>query len=107
MHPDIKKKEQEDMTTLTATLPSTSFLGRLNFGFGSRVPVILQTEAAECGLASLAMVASYHGHKADLSELRRRFELSLKGATLANLIAFAQALGFATRPLRLDLEHLP
>lgn len=95
------------MTTITATLPSTNFLGRLNFGFGSRVPVILQTEAAECGLASLAMVASYHGHKADLSELRRRFELSLKGATLANLIAFAQAMGFATRPLRLDLEHLP
>ena len=90
----------------TATLPNTGFLSQLNFGFSARVPVILQTEAAECGLASLAMVASYHGHKADLSELRRRFELSLKGATLGNLIAFAQALGFATRPLRLELEHL-
>ena len=90
----------------TATLPNTGFLSQLNFGFGSRAPVILQTEAAECGLAPLAMVASYHEHKADLAELRRRFELSLKGATLGNLIAFAQAMGFATRPLRLDLEHL-
>ena len=97
----------------TATLPASStsvlptFLSQLNFGFSSRVPVILQTEATECGLAALAMVASYHGHKAGLAELRRRFEVSLKGATLANLIAFSQALGFATRPLRLDLEHLP
>ena len=90
----------------TATLSAPGFLSQLNFGFGRRVPVFLQTEAAECGLAALAMVASYHGHKADLAEMRRRFELSLKGATLGNLIAFAQALGFATRPLRLDLEHL-
>ena len=31
--------------------------------FGARrVPVILQTEAAECGLACLAMVAAAHGH---------------------------------------------
>ena len=90
----------------TATLSDPGLLSQLNFGFGTRVPVILQTEAAECGLAALAMVASYHGHKADLAELRRRFELSLKGATLGNLIAFAQALGLATRPLRLDLEHL-
>ena len=90
----------------SATLSAPGFLSQLNFGFGTRVPVIMQTEAAECGLASLAMVASYHGHKADLAELRRRFELSLKGATLGNLIAFAQALGLATRPLRLDLEHL-
>ncbi len=96
------------MTTATLPAPSaTSFLSQLDFGFSARVPVILQTEAAECGLASLAMVASFHGHKAELSELRRRFELSMKGATLANLIAFGRAMGFAARPLRLDLEHLP
>ncbi|MHB1615741.1 MAG: cysteine peptidase family C39 domain-containing protein, partial [Metallibacterium sp.] len=33
----------------------------LHFGWGRRLPVILQSEAAECGLACLAMVASYHG----------------------------------------------
>lgn len=103
--------EKNNMTTATPPAPPSSampaFLSQLNFGFGSRVPVILQTEAAECGLATLAMVASYHGHKAGLAELRRRFEVSLKGATLANLIAFSQALGFATRPLRLELPHLP
>ena len=35
--------------------------GALQFGWGRRLPVMLQTEAAECGLVSLAMVASYHG----------------------------------------------
>ncbi|PJJ95935.1 hypothetical protein CO615_10995 [Lysobacteraceae bacterium NML75-0749] len=43
---------------------------------------ILQSEAAECGLASLAMVASAHGLEVSLPELRQRFPLSLKGAKL-------------------------
>ncbi|RRN55974.1 peptidase domain-containing ABC transporter [Pseudoxanthomonas sp. SGNA-20] len=68
--------------------------------------VVLQAEAAECGLACLAMVASAHGHQTSLSELRQRFPLSLKGARLDQLIRIAQQLGFATRPLRLDLEEL-
>jgi len=35
--------------------------------FGTnRMPVILQTESAECGLACLAMIASHHGHRVDL-----------------------------------------
>ncbi|WP_143706999.1 cysteine peptidase family C39 domain-containing protein, partial [Xanthomonas oryzae] len=43
---------------------------------------IVQAEASECGLASLAMVASAHGMQLDLPELRRRFHLSLKGIRL-------------------------
>src|SRR6185503_13862557 len=78
----------------------------LQFGFGRRLPVILQTEAAECGLACLAMVAGFHGLRTDLSTMRRRFSVSLKGATLKNLIEIAKALQLASRPLKLDLEHL-
>ena len=54
----------------------------LNFRGRARLPVILQTEAAECGLACLAMIASYHGHRIDLNTLRRRHPVSLKGVTL-------------------------
>jgi ATP-binding cassette, subfamily B, bacterial CvaB/MchF/RaxB len=79
----------------------------LHFGFGHRLPMILQTEAAECGLACLAMVASYHGLKTDLATLRRRFSLSLKGATLKSLIEMAKALQLSSRPLKLDMVHLP
>ncbi|MFT3859267.1 MAG: peptidase domain-containing ABC transporter [Aquabacterium sp.] len=71
------------------------------------VPMILQSEAAECGLACLAMVVSAHGHETDLLTLRRRFELSSRGATLARLMEIAEALGFANRALRLELEELP
>ncbi len=44
----------------------------LRFGWGRRLPVTLQSEAAECGLACLAMIASYHGQNSDPSMLRRR-----------------------------------
>lgn len=67
---------------------------------------IIQSEAAECGLASLAMVADAHGLHIGLPELRRRFPLSLKGAKLSHLIGIAQQLGFSTRPLRLDMDDL-
>ena len=67
---------------------------------------IVASEAAECGLASLAMVADANGLQIGLPELRRRFSLSLKGARLDHLIRIAQQLGFSTRPLRLDLEDL-
>jgi ATP-binding cassette, subfamily B, bacterial CvaB/MchF/RaxB len=35
-----------------------------------RLPVILATEAAECGLACLAMIGRFHGHDVDLNDLR-------------------------------------
>ena len=83
------------------------FLAGVHFAGGRRLPVFLQTEAAECGLASLGMVASFHGHRIDLAGLRRRFTVSLKGATLAYLIQAAGKLHLAPRPLRLELEELP
>jgi ATP-binding cassette, subfamily B, bacterial CvaB/MchF/RaxB len=83
-----------------------NILSSLAFGASNRLPLILQTEAAECGLASLAMVASHHGFQTDLASLRRRFTISLKGATLAHLMSAASSLGLAGRPLRLDMEHV-
>jgi ATP-binding cassette subfamily B protein RaxB len=68
--------------------------------------VLLQAEASECGLASLAMVAAHHGMAIGLPELRQRFSLSLKGATLPRLMDAASRLGFSARPLRLDMDEL-
>jgi ATP-binding cassette, subfamily B, bacterial CvaB/MchF/RaxB len=79
----------------------------LRFGGGRRLPLFLQTEAAECGLASLGMVACFHGHRIDLAGMRRRFTVSLKGATLAYLMQVAGRLHLAPRPLKLDLDELP
>ncbi len=72
-----------------------------------RVPMILQSEAAECGLACLAMVAGAHGLDTDLLTLRRRFEISSRGATLARLMEIGEACGFANRALRLELDEMP
>jgi ATP-binding cassette subfamily B protein RaxB len=78
----------------------------LDVGGRSRLPSILQTEAAECGLACLAMVASYHGHRIDLNTLRRRHPVSLKGVTLRGLIQVANQMQLACRPLRFELQDI-
>jgi ATP-binding cassette subfamily B protein RaxB len=80
--------------------------GLLDFRGRARLPVVRQTEAAECGLACLAMVASYHGHRIDLNTLRRRHPVSLKGVTLRGLIQVANQLNLACRALRFEMEHL-
>ncbi|MBC7502931.1 MAG: peptidase domain-containing ABC transporter [Herminiimonas sp.] len=82
------------------------FLERLSLGLGRRLPVILQTEATECGLACVGMVAHFHGYRTDLASLRRRFQISLKGATLAHLMQFAGSLQMGTRALKLGLDNL-
>ncbi|MCR6684863.1 peptidase domain-containing ABC transporter [Pseudoxanthomonas sp.] len=82
-------------------------MAALSFGVIDVPPkVLLQSESAECGLASVAMVAGAHGMLLSIADLRSRFPLSLKGARLDHLIRIAQQLGFATRPLRLDMEDL-
>ncbi|UTH74971.1 peptidase domain-containing ABC transporter [Chromobacterium sp. IIBBL 290-4] len=81
-------------------------LDALQYGFGRRLPMLLQTEAAECGLACLTMIASFHGHVSDIASLRRRYAISAKGATLKQLVEHADALHLASRPLRLELDEL-
>ena len=87
---------------------SAAALSALRMGWGkSRVPMLLQTEEAECGLACLAMVATHHGLKTDLPTLRKRFSLSLKGVTMMDLTRMAGQLQLMPRALRAELEHLP
>lgn len=90
---------QSDGSPNTAVRP-------LQFGWGRHLPMILQTEATECALACLTMIASYHGHDVDLAGLRRRFPTSLKGSNLAQLMSMASALHMSGRPLRLDMDEL-
>lgn len=81
--------------------------GNTPLRWGNRkLPVLLQTEASECGLACLAMIARYWGRATDLILLRQRFSVSLKGSTLKSLISMAQRLGFQSRPLRVELPQL-
>ena len=71
-----------------------------------RVPVVIQAEQAECGLASLAMVAAYYGHKPDLATLRARYAFLHSGPTLRSILSLANAIGLTGRPVRLGLAEL-
>ncbi|WP_431823975.1 cysteine peptidase family C39 domain-containing protein [Burkholderia sp. F1] len=51
---------------------------RIFTGFRRKLPVVLQAEAAECGLACIAMIAEFHGFHTDMRLLRRKFPISLK-----------------------------
>ena len=79
---------------------------KLEFWSRKSLPVIIQSEAAECGLASLAMVAGYHGYRTDLTRLRQRFSISIEGCTLLDIMHFAEKLHLTSRPLRIELEDL-
>lgn len=78
----------------------------LNFGSNASLPVILQTEAAECGLACLAMVSGFHGLQTDLITLRRHYSISAQGATLKQIMSIAARMKLASRALRLEVEDL-
>lgn len=54
----------------------------------------------------MSMVLAHHGRHIDLASLRSQNSLSLKGATLRNLIEMAGRYGLVSRPLRLELDEL-
>ena len=78
----------------------------LDFGWRRQTPLVLQAEAAECGLACLAMVAAHHRLVLDLRSLRGRVGSMARGASLADLARAADALGLESRALRLEPREL-
>ncbi|EOD0180222.1 peptidase domain-containing ABC transporter [Escherichia coli] len=81
-------------------------INQLDMCWRRRVPVIHQTETAECGLACLAMICGHFGKNIDLISLRRKFNLSARGANLAGINGIAEQLGMVTRALSLELDEL-
>lgn len=68
-------------------------------------PLVLQAEAAECGLAALAIVLGHHGVHTGLEILRRRMGAVRNGATGRDLAALAAGFGFVLRAARLEPER--
>ena len=67
---------------------------------------LFQSEAAECGLACVAMIATHHGHRVNLPGLRQRHPTSIKGTALPELMAIASELELSPRAIRLDVDEL-
>lgn len=70
------------------------------------MPVVLQSEVAECGLACVAMIAEYHGRATDLQSLRKVADPGTRGSTMKDLVDVADTLGFSVRSLKLGLRQL-
>lgn len=71
-----------------------------------KVPVILQTEAADCSIACLGMVASYYGHCSSMHELRQTISVGLNGINLRGLLQFSKQLNLNARAVRIELGDL-
>ena len=83
-----------------------SVFEQLSFFGEPRLPVVLQTENAECGLACMAMVSSYHGFVTDLSSLRARFSISTRGVSLDDLMGMSERMNMDAQAMRLELDEL-
>lgn len=59
-----------------------------------KTPVVLQSEAMECGLACLSMAMATFGRNLDLPVLREKHPVSLRGMSVGRMIDVADAEGF-------------
>ncbi|MDV5169162.1 peptidase domain-containing ABC transporter [Photobacterium rosenbergii] len=80
--------------------------GLIDWGWGKKLPLIRQTEKAECGIACLTMVADWHGYKTDLRSLRAKCGITQHGMSFARLIECGALLNLSGRAVRLDLNEL-
>ena len=78
----------------------------LDFDSMKRVPLIFQSEIAECGLAVIAMVANFYGHKLDLVTIRKHYPYRIKGMNLQQLIELGDSLGLASRALQCSIDEV-
>lgn len=90
---------------MTSELFNT-IISRLNFSLRKKTPVIIQSEASECGIACLSMVCGYYGLEIDLFNFRQRFGSSSQGVTLLELSKVAEQANLKNRALTLDLDEI-
>ncbi len=76
------------------------------FSTRNSLPMIFQTEIAECGLACLAMIAGYYGRYSDLRSLRERLCLPAGGASVKQVLQVGERLNLQGRPLKLSLSDI-
>ncbi|HHR5650220.1 TPA: peptidase domain-containing ABC transporter [Klebsiella oxytoca] len=83
-----------------------SITEKLNFSLRKKTPVILQSEAAECGIACLAMISGFYGLNIDLFNFRQRYGSPSQGVTLLSLSKTGERAGLKSRALSLDIDEI-
>lgn len=83
-----------------------TIIAKINFSMRKKTPVILQSEAAECGITCLAMVCGFYGLDIDLFNFRQRYGSASHGVSLLSLSKTAENAGLKCRALSLDLDEI-
>lgn len=71
-----------------------------------RFPHYLQHDAADCGPASLRMVAKHYGREYSAEMLRRHCYISREGVSMLGISDAAEFIGFRTIGVRISFEQL-
>lgn len=77
----------------------------LRFG-RSRVPVIMQLEALECGAACLAMISAFYGKWVPLEQVRTDCGVSRDGSNAKNVLVAARSYGLNASGYRMEPDDL-
>ncbi len=77
------------------------------FGNGNKLPVVLQNEVAECGLAALVMCFQHHGLDVSLHQLRSKYRFGKDGMSIADLSSICESEGMIGDVYELGMEHMP
>lgn len=92
---------------MTAASASSSVQGlRLRMWHRRRLPLIRQSEVAECALACLCMISHWFGRGISLNECREQGMIMPRGVSLITLRQAAAELGYRSRALRVSLGEL-
>ena len=78
----------------------------LSFSGLKRVPIVLQSEVAECGLACLAMISSFYGHQVNVASLRSIITLGAHGMSLSQLLDASGHLHLTGRGVKCEVEDI-
>lgn len=79
---------------------------RVRFGWRRRLRPMLQTQATECGLVCLAMIAEHYGAPQDLRLLRAKVRLSQRGMNGNALVDAAYQMQLQAIGYRLDIDGI-
>ncbi|MGN4070982.1 peptidase domain-containing ABC transporter [Burkholderia gladioli] len=72
-----------------------------------KIRPILQDEVTECGLASLAMIGTWHGRETTLRSLRNRYPVKIdSGLSFFDMMEIANDLGMRARALQFESGEL-
>ncbi len=72
----------------------------------TKVPVVMQMEALECGAACLTMILAYYGKWIPLEQIREDCGVSRDGSTAKNILTVARSYGLTAKAYRYEPHRL-